>query len=139
MVHNLGVTNSILNNFVLEIRDEVIQKDALRFRRNLERIGEIIILKILVDVLAFLLDMRAACLPTPPSYPPSGSKKRPMAWSCARPPRRKKATACWITWAAYLDKLRLEGEGVHFAACLPARHFFQRNLQNNFIQFQKKI
>jgi uracil phosphoribosyltransferase len=42
MVHILGLTNSILNNFVLEIRDEVIQKDSLRFRRNLERIGEIV-------------------------------------------------------------------------------------------------
>lgn len=32
---------SILNRFVAELRDESIQKDPLRFRRNLERVGEI--------------------------------------------------------------------------------------------------
>ena len=40
-VINLGESNSILNRFVAEIRDKEIQKDSLRFRRNLERIGEI--------------------------------------------------------------------------------------------------
>lgn len=38
---NLGDTNSILNKFVTELRDVDIQKDSLRFRRNVERIGEI--------------------------------------------------------------------------------------------------
>lgn len=38
---NLGEKNSVLNNFIAEIRDHVVQKDSLRFRRNLERIGEI--------------------------------------------------------------------------------------------------
>ena len=38
---NLGDTNSILNKFVAERRDVDIQKDSLRFRRNVERIGEI--------------------------------------------------------------------------------------------------
>jgi len=38
---NIGEQNSILNNFIAEIRDRIIQKDSLRFRRNLERIGEI--------------------------------------------------------------------------------------------------
>ena len=37
---NLGDTNSILNKFVAELRDVDIQKDSLRFRRNVERIGE---------------------------------------------------------------------------------------------------
>jgi uracil phosphoribosyltransferase len=41
MVNNLSAENSILLHFITEIRDEVIQKDSLRFRRNLERIGEI--------------------------------------------------------------------------------------------------
>ena len=36
---NLGDTNSILNKFVAELRDVDIQKDSLRFRRNVERIG----------------------------------------------------------------------------------------------------
>ena len=38
---NLGDTNSRLNKFVAELRDVDIQKDSLRFRRNVERIGEI--------------------------------------------------------------------------------------------------
>jgi len=38
---NLGDKNSVLNNFLAEIRDHNIQKDSMRFRRNLERIGEI--------------------------------------------------------------------------------------------------
>ena len=38
---NLGDKNSVLNNFIAEIRDHVIQKDNMRFRRNLERIGEV--------------------------------------------------------------------------------------------------
>lgn len=38
---NLGNSNSILNRFVAELRDVNIQKDSLRFRRNVERIGEI--------------------------------------------------------------------------------------------------
>ena len=40
-VINLGESNSILNRYVAELRDKEIQKDSLRFRRNLERIGEI--------------------------------------------------------------------------------------------------
>ena len=38
---NLGKQNSIFNHFICEIRDVNIQKDAMRFRRNIERIGEI--------------------------------------------------------------------------------------------------
>ncbi|MDD7915719.1 uracil phosphoribosyltransferase [Polaribacter ponticola] len=40
--HYIGENNSILNNFISEIRDVKIQKDSLRFRRNIERIGEIL-------------------------------------------------------------------------------------------------
>ncbi len=42
MVKNLGSKNSILNQYLSEIRDSEIQKDSLRFRRNFERVGEII-------------------------------------------------------------------------------------------------
>ena len=42
MIHNLSNTNSILGNFLSEIRSVEIQKDSMRFRRNLERIGEVI-------------------------------------------------------------------------------------------------
>ncbi len=41
MIINLGKSNSIFNQYVAEIRDVNIQKDSMRFRRNLARIGEI--------------------------------------------------------------------------------------------------
>jgi uracil phosphoribosyltransferase len=41
MVHNLSSTNSIFNTFIGEIRDIDTQKDPMRFRRNMERISEI--------------------------------------------------------------------------------------------------
>jgi uracil phosphoribosyltransferase len=41
-VHNLSDQNSVLNSFVSEIRDVEIQKDSMRFRRNIERIGEVL-------------------------------------------------------------------------------------------------
>lgn len=41
MIKILGENNSILNKFIAEIRDVKIQNDSLRFRKNLERIGEI--------------------------------------------------------------------------------------------------
>ena len=47
---NLGDTNSILNKFVAELRDVDIQKDSLRFRRNVERIGEIMAYEISKDI-----------------------------------------------------------------------------------------
>lgn len=40
-VINLSEQNSVLNQFLREIRDVAIQKDPLRFRRNIERIGEV--------------------------------------------------------------------------------------------------
>jgi len=40
-VHNLSQNNSILNHFLAQIRDVNIQKDSLRFRKNMQRIGEI--------------------------------------------------------------------------------------------------
>ncbi|PIE87907.1 MAG: uracil phosphoribosyltransferase [Bacteroidetes bacterium] len=41
MIRNLGKEKSIMNRFLAELRDEVIQKDPMRFRRNLERMGEV--------------------------------------------------------------------------------------------------
>jgi uracil phosphoribosyltransferase len=41
MVHILSEKNSIINHFIAELRDVEIQKDRMRFRRNIERIGEI--------------------------------------------------------------------------------------------------
>ena len=42
MIFNLDDHPSIANRFVAELRDVNLQKDRMRFRRNLERIGEII-------------------------------------------------------------------------------------------------
>lgn len=41
MVHNLSNQHSLVSNWVSELRDVSVQNDRLRFRRNLERIGEI--------------------------------------------------------------------------------------------------
>lgn len=42
ILHNLGTENSLIHQFIAEIRDVAIQKDAMRFRKNIERIGEIL-------------------------------------------------------------------------------------------------
>jgi len=42
MVCDLSKTNSVFSTFISELRDVEIQKDSMRFRRNLERIGEIL-------------------------------------------------------------------------------------------------
>ncbi|MBL7882804.1 MAG: uracil phosphoribosyltransferase [Bacteroidia bacterium] len=41
MIHIIGNNNSVFNEYIAEIRDEKIQKDSMRFRRNMERMGEI--------------------------------------------------------------------------------------------------
>ena len=41
MIINLSKEHSLVSNWISEIRDVEIQKDRMRFRRNLERIGEI--------------------------------------------------------------------------------------------------
>ncbi|MDR0231945.1 MAG: uracil phosphoribosyltransferase [Dysgonamonadaceae bacterium] len=41
-IHNLSTENSIVNQFVAELRDVNIHNDSMRFRKNLERIGEIL-------------------------------------------------------------------------------------------------
>lgn len=40
-LHILGNTNSLFNEFISEVRSADVQIDSMRFRRNLERIGEI--------------------------------------------------------------------------------------------------
>lgn len=42
MVHNLSQQHSLINNWVSELRNIDVQEDRLRFRRNLERIAEVI-------------------------------------------------------------------------------------------------
>jgi uracil phosphoribosyltransferase len=41
MVHVLSQQNSVICQFISEIRDAQIQQDRMRFRRNMERIGEV--------------------------------------------------------------------------------------------------
>ena len=41
MVNILAKKKSLMNLFISELRDKEIQKDSMRFRRNMERIGEI--------------------------------------------------------------------------------------------------
>ena len=40
-LHILGSYNSLFNEFIAEVRSAEVQVDSMRFRRNLERIGEI--------------------------------------------------------------------------------------------------
>ena len=47
---NFSEQNSLLNTFVREIRDRHIQNDRLRFRKNIERIGEIMAYEISKDL-----------------------------------------------------------------------------------------
>lgn len=42
MVHHLCKTNSLVSNWIAELRDIQVQNDRMRFRRNIERIGEVI-------------------------------------------------------------------------------------------------
>jgi uracil phosphoribosyltransferase len=45
-VINLSENNSVLNQYLSEIRNVEIQKDPLRFRRNIERIGEFMAMEV---------------------------------------------------------------------------------------------
>ena len=40
MVNILGNKNSVINHYMTEIRDVNIQKDSMRFRKNVERVRE---------------------------------------------------------------------------------------------------
>lgn len=40
-IHYISEQNSILNHFLAQIRDVTVQNDSMRFRKNMERIGEI--------------------------------------------------------------------------------------------------
>jgi uracil phosphoribosyltransferase len=42
MVHHLSKEHSLLSNWIAELRDVNVQNDRMRFRRNIERIGEVI-------------------------------------------------------------------------------------------------
>lgn len=49
-ITDFNTTHSLLNRFILEIRDVNIQQDRMRFRRNIQRIGEIMAYEISKDL-----------------------------------------------------------------------------------------
>lgn len=60
MVINLNGQHSLVSNWVAELRDVEVQTDRMRFRKNLERIGEVIAYEISKD-----LDWIEREVPTP--------------------------------------------------------------------------
>jgi len=42
MIYNLSNTHSIISQYLSEMREESVQKDSLRFRTNMERVGTLI-------------------------------------------------------------------------------------------------
>lgn len=73
MVKVIGKSNSVFNQFIAELRDQVIQKDSMRFRRNMERIGEIFAYEISKELDYELNDIATplgvAGIPVLKSYP----------------------------------------------------------------------
>ena len=59
-IHHLSQNNSVLNHFLGQIRDVSIHNDSMRFRKNMERIGEIMAYE-----LSKKLDYQAFAIPTP--------------------------------------------------------------------------
>ena len=59
-IHYISEQNSILNHFLTQLRDVTIQKDSMRFRKNIERIGEIMAYE-----LSKTLDYKAISVQTP--------------------------------------------------------------------------
>ena len=59
-VIELGASNTIINNYIAELRDVKVQKDRMRFRKNLERIGELTAYEI-----SKTLEYKKVCVRTP--------------------------------------------------------------------------
>jgi uracil phosphoribosyltransferase len=49
-IHYLSENNSVLNHFLGQIRNVDVQKDSMRFRRNMERIGEVMAYELSKDL-----------------------------------------------------------------------------------------
>ena len=60
MIHILNKENTILNKFIAQIRDRELQRDSMRFRRNLERVGEVMSYEI-----SRVLDYKTQIVETP--------------------------------------------------------------------------
>ena len=59
-IHHASEKNSVLNMFLAELRNLNIQKDRMRFRKNIERIGEV-----LAYELSKTLDYKSETIETP--------------------------------------------------------------------------
>jgi len=59
-IHHLSENNSVLNHFLGQIRNVNIHNDSLRFRKNMERIGEIMAYELSKN-----LDYQTVVIPTP--------------------------------------------------------------------------
>ena len=66
VVRDFSKENSVLNHFVAELRDINVQKDSMRFRRNLERIGEVLAYEVSKE-----LDYKEVDIQTPLAVKPS--------------------------------------------------------------------
>lgn len=42
ILHDFTLQSSLMNQFISELRNKTVQKDSMRFRRNIERVGEIL-------------------------------------------------------------------------------------------------
>ncbi|HEU0136166.1 MAG TPA: uracil phosphoribosyltransferase [Flavobacterium sp.] len=59
-IHYLSEANSILNHFLSQIRNVNVQNDSMRFRRNIERIGEVMAYELSKN-----LNYKTVDIPTP--------------------------------------------------------------------------
>lgn len=66
---NFSENNSLMSTFVREIRDITIQNDRLRFRRNIERIGEIMAYEISKSLEYKTIDIMTPLQPTTANIP----------------------------------------------------------------------
>ncbi len=73
MIHEIGSKNSIFNQFLREVRDQDIQNDRARFRRNMERMGEIFAYEVSKELDYELIDVTttlgSAAMQVPSSFP----------------------------------------------------------------------
>jgi uracil phosphoribosyltransferase len=68
-IHNLGLNDSLLNQYMAEVRDTGIQNDRMRFRRNVERIGEIMAYEISKTLKYQMVDIQTPLGLQPVSVP----------------------------------------------------------------------
>jgi uracil phosphoribosyltransferase len=76
-IHHLSENNSILNHFLGQIRDMAIHNDSMRFRKNMERIGEIMAYELSKN-----LEYQDAAVTTPLGTKPTPYIKNSLVICC---------------------------------------------------------